>query len=78
MIRQTTANIYDEDFQMKNNMGDIDRIVRAAAGFVALGAGFYFQSWWGLTGLLFLASSMFSWCPPYALFGINTCNLDRN
>ncbi|MCK5361309.1 MAG: DUF2892 domain-containing protein, partial [Gammaproteobacteria bacterium] len=32
---------------MKKNVGNIDRTVRAVAGLVALGAGFYFQSWWG-------------------------------
>ena len=63
---------------MKNNMGDIDRVVRAAVGFILMGAGFYYQSWWGITGIYVLATSMFNWCPPYALFGINTCSPGKN
>jgi hypothetical protein len=63
---------------MENNMGDIDRMVRAVVGFIAMGAGFYFQSWWGLAGIYILATSMFNWCPPYVLFGVNTCNIERN
>jgi len=58
---------------MKNNMGEIDRLVRVALGMVVMGAGFYFQSWWGVVGIYVLATSLFTWCPPYALFGVNTC-----
>ena len=57
---------------MKKNIGDVDKAIRAAAGFIALGAGFYYQSWWGLIGLALLATATFKWCPPYSLFGINT------
>ena len=63
---------------MKTNMGDVDRMVRALVGFTALGAGFYFQSWWGLTGLVILATATFSCCPPYAMLGINTCSAEKN
>ena len=65
-------------FLMKRNMGDIDRIIRALVGFAALGAGFYFQSWWGLAGLLILATATLNWCPPYAILGINTYKLENN
>ena len=63
---------------MKNNIGGIDRAVRAVIGFTVLGAGFYFQSWWGLAGVFILATATFNWCPPYALFGINTCRIEKN
>ena len=62
---------------MKQNVGDIDRVVRAIAGFVALGAGFYFQSWWGAIGLVLLATAAMGWCPPYTLLGINTCKAEK-
>jgi hypothetical protein len=62
---------------MKKNVGNIDRGVRAAAGFLALGAGFYFQSWWGAIGLVFLGTAAIGWCPPYALLGLNTCSTEK-
>ena len=42
---------------MKKNVGDVDRIIRAVAGFAVLGAGFYFQSWWGALGIVLLATA---------------------
>jgi hypothetical protein len=59
---------------MKANVGKVDRTVRAIAGFAALAAGFYFQSWWGAIGLIFLGTAAIGWCPPYALLGLNTCS----
>jgi hypothetical protein len=59
---------------MKANVGNLDRTIRAVAGLVALGAGFYFQSWWGAIGLIFLGTAAIGWCPPYALLGLNTCS----
>jgi len=59
---------------VKANVGNLDRTVRAVAGFAALGAGFYFQSWWGAIGLIFLGTAAIGWCPPYALLGLNTCS----
>ena len=61
---------------MEQNIGDIDKMIRMLIGFAVMGAGFYFQSWWGITGLFILMTATFSWCPPYSLFGINTCNGD--
>ena len=37
-----------------------------------LGAGLYFQSWWGLIGLIPLFTSIVGWCPAYIPFGIDT------
>ena len=66
-----------KDFQMKKNVGDLDRTIRAIAGFVALGAGFYYQSWWGLIGLVFLGTAAIGWCPPYALLGLSTTKAEK-
>ncbi|MCK5361310.1 MAG: DUF2892 domain-containing protein [Gammaproteobacteria bacterium] len=63
---------------MENNMGDTDRAIRAIVGFIVMGAGFYFHSWWGVAGIYILATSMFNWCPPYALFGLNTRTLENS
>lgn len=33
--------------------------------------------WYGLIGLLPLATGLLRWCPAYTLFGIRTCPLAR-
>ncbi len=58
---------------MNKNVGGMDRGIRIVAGVAAIGAGLYFQSWWGAVGLVLVATALMSWCPPYALLGINTC-----
>ncbi|MCU7497150.1 MAG: DUF2892 domain-containing protein [Ignavibacteria bacterium] len=57
---------------MKTNLGKLDRIIRSAAGFTAIAAGFTFQSWWGLIGVALLLTGVTAWCPLYAALGINT------
>lgn len=50
---------------MKENIGDADKALRLIAGIAALGAGFYFQSWWGAIGLVLMATAAIGWCLPY-------------
>ena len=59
---------------MQSNVGGIDRLLRIAvgAGLVALAATGTVGAW-GWLGLLPLATGLVGWCPPYALFGWNTC-----
>ena len=57
---------------MKCNMGKGDRMFRGFVGILVLGAGLFFQSWWGLIGLVFLGTALLRWCPAYVPFGINT------
>ena len=60
---------------MTSNVGRLDRGVRIAGGLVlialtltdAIGP-------WGWLGVVPLATGAIGWCPPYALFGINTCS----
>ncbi|MCG6872286.1 MAG: DUF2892 domain-containing protein [Gammaproteobacteria bacterium] len=56
-----------------NNVGKVDRIIRLVLGVALLAAGWVYQSWWGLAGLVPLGTAAIGWCPPYALLGINTC-----
>lgn len=64
---------------MKKNMGSLDRTVRIMVA--ALVAVLYFtgviQGTWAIVLLLFAAvfllTSFMSFCPLYAVFGINTC-----
>ena len=58
---------------MKCNVGKTDRILRATAGLGALAAGYCFESWWGLLGLVPLATAVFRFCPAYLPFGFSTC-----
>jgi hypothetical protein len=53
-------------------MGKGDRIIRVILGFAILAAGLYFQSWWGLIGIIPVGTSILAWCPAYVPFKINT------
>ena len=57
---------------MRINIGITDRWIRIFAGLVIGAAGFYFKSWWGLAGLLPLATALNRTCPLYLPFGIST------
>jgi hypothetical protein len=61
---------------MKKNVGGVDRTLRLIVGLVVVGAGVYFQSWWGAVGVALIATAAMGWCPPYALLGFNTCSKD--
>ena len=59
---------------MTKNVGGIDRILRAVIGVVLIGlAATGTVGWWGYLGFLPLTTAAMGWCPPYALFGWNTC-----
>lgn len=57
---------------MKPNMGNSDRGARVVLGLAIAAAGLYFKSWFGLVGLVPLATAMVGWCPLYVPFGIST------
>ncbi len=67
---------------MKQNVGTIERIVRGIIGIVAIAA--YFLGWVQGTvaivalvvGIVMLFTAIVGWCPPYAIFGINTAKKD--
>jgi Protein of unknown function (DUF2892) len=65
---------------MKTNMGNMDRILRTLVGIVLLALAYLGNlgsyAWAGyLFGAVLLATAAIGWCPPYALFGWNTCKL---
>lgn len=63
---------------MKSNVGGIDRILRIAIGAVLVILAATGQiGLWGWIGLLPLATGLVGWCPPYALFGFNTCAMKK-
>ncbi len=57
---------------MKKNVGSADRIIRIILGLAIGGVGFYYQSWWGLLGLVPIFTALINFCPLYAPFKINT------
>jgi hypothetical protein len=59
---------------MTQNVGGIDRILRIVVGLVLIGlAATGTVGWWGWLGIVLLATGALGWCPPYAIFGFNTC-----
>lgn len=65
---------------MKANVGGIDRVLRILAGIGLLSLVFVLEDasrWWGLVGLVPLATGLFSFCPLYPLLGISTCPLEK-
>ncbi|MBN1647010.1 MAG: DUF2892 domain-containing protein [Spirochaetales bacterium] len=57
---------------MQCNVGKSDRIFRIIIGLVIVAVGLLYQSWWGLIGLIPLATGMFRFCPMYVPFKLNT------
>jgi hypothetical protein len=57
---------------MKCNVGQVDRLLRVIIGLVVAIIGIVFDSWWGLIGLIPLATGLFKFCPLYAPFKIST------
>ena len=59
---------------MRCNIGRIERVLRAVVGLGLIAIIFVGpKTAWGYLGLVPLATAILGWCPPYALFGINTC-----
>lgn len=63
---------------MKANVGGIDRVVRIVAGVALIGlAATGTVGAWGWIGVVPLATGALGWCPPYAIFGFNTCSMKK-
>ena len=63
---------------MTRNVGDIDKGLRIVAGLVLLALGWFGPlGWWGLIGLVPLATGLIGKCPVYSLLGVSTCPLNK-
>ncbi|MDO8317794.1 DUF2892 domain-containing protein [Rhodoferax sp.] len=63
---------------MKSNVGGIDRILRIVIGLVLIGLTLTGTiGVWGWLGVVPLATGAIGWCPPYAIFGWNTCAMKK-
>ncbi len=58
---------------MKPNIGKVDRLLRVIVGIVAVTWGVTSNNWWGALGIIPLITAAIGWCPPYAIFGVETC-----
>ena len=63
---------------MKSNVGGIDRILRIVLGLVLSGLTVSGTiGVWGWVGAVLLGTGLIGWCPPYAIFGFNTCSMKK-
>jgi hypothetical protein len=68
---------------MKKNMGAADKIIRVLVALVVavlIYTNVLTGTWAlvaGIVSLVFVATSLFSFCPLYILFGMNTCRGTR-
>lgn len=63
---------------MKANVGGFDRALRIVLGIGLVSLVFLLDGsarYWGLAGLLPLATGLFRFCPAYSLFGLSTCSV---
>lgn len=57
---------------MKCNVGPVDRIIRIVLGLIIAIIGIVFHSWWGLIGVVLMATGVFKCCLIYLPFKIST------
>ena len=59
---------------LKNNVGNVDRLLRVALGIVLLALVFMGpKTLWGLIGIVPLVTGLIGSCPVYRLLGLSTC-----
>ncbi|NTW89350.1 MAG: DUF2892 domain-containing protein [Candidatus Moranbacteria bacterium] len=56
----------------EKNVGGLDRIARIVLGVLILSVAIYYESLWGILGLIMLATGTFRSCPLYSPFKITT------
>lgn len=57
---------------MKCNVGGFDRKLRIVVGLAIIAIGLYYQTWWGLVGVVPLLTGSIGRCPAYLPFGLST------
>ena len=62
---------------MKTNVGQPDKIVRIILGIALIAWALTGGPVWAWIGVVPLATGLFSFCPLYAMLGINTCKAPR-
>ena len=63
---------------MTKNIHPVERGIRVVVGLGLISLAFVGPaSPWFFLGVIPLATGFIGWCPPYAMLGINTCNLGK-
>ncbi len=57
---------------MKKNVGQVDRLIRIILGLAIAAVGIIFDSWWGILGVVLIATGLFRICLLYLPFNIST------
>jgi len=57
---------------MQCNVGKTDRMIRLIGGIVIIAIGLFYQSWWGMIGIVPILTGTIRWCPLYVPFKITT------
>ena len=57
---------------MRLNVGSADRVIRVTVGVAICAAGWYYHAWWGLIGLVPIATAAIGSCPAYMPLGLST------
>jgi hypothetical protein len=70
------TRVIQQESNMKPNVGNTDRIIRAVLGVVLLSLLVFLDGnirWVGLLGLVMLGTAAIRFCPLYPVVGLNTC-----
>ena len=60
------------------NIGSADKIARLVVGALLIVLALMGTiGWWGLIGVVPIATALINWCPAYSLLGIKTCPTDN-
>ena len=62
---------------MTHNVGGIDKVVRYVIGLVIIALGAYYRSWWGLIGVIPIATALFSFCWLYPIIGVSPAHKQK-
>lgn len=63
---------------MTKNIHKIERVIRIVLGLGLVACAFVGPANpWFLLGLVPLLTGLLGWCLPYALLGVNTCNMGK-
>jgi hypothetical protein len=57
---------------MEKNVGSTDKIIRYILGFLIIGAGIMYNSWWGIIGVVPIFTATLGWCPLYKIFNASS------
>ena len=64
---------------MRGNIGGLERSIRVLAGAGIISMAFIGpKTPWAFFGFVPLLTGLIGWCPPYAMFGLNTCRKCRH